>query len=250
MGDDFIRQYLTGRIRTIVSPLDEYGVGGEVIRGELTKMFERQRKKRARKQFPQDLALVGLLFARPSDPYAKENIVPELDYFNSRSGEYMDLFCVGYTKNPNSKLRKYEPAATVKGVKWWFNNDSYTSVREEIAEQSSWKYSGGTELLIANARTSGLGESFIDYSSAIPCKLESMQEDKAIKNVREFFEKIFKYAEDPKQDDPAFGLSDEFGKDVATNAVKKFILHLLLRSADEEYVKARHFVLSDLSKKT
>jgi hypothetical protein len=224
------------------------GGSGQQLRSELTKMFERRSKKRRHKELTPDLAMVGLLFARPSDPFAKENVVPELDYLNSRSGEHMDLFCVGYTRKPrNPRLRGLPPTVTVKNVNWWFDNESFDDIREEVEHESKWKYSGGTELLIANARSSCDGSS-IDYSSAIPCNLEQMQSDKAITNVREFFEKVFKYAENPDSENPAFGLSDKFGLGIAMNVIKKTILRILLRSLHEEYTKARHFVLADLSK--
>jgi hypothetical protein len=224
------------------------GHGGEQLRSELTKMFERRRKKRKHKELTPDLAMIGLLFARPSDPFAKENIVPELDYLSSRSGEHMDLFCVGYSRKPrNPRLHRRKPTVTVKNINWWFDSESFDEVRQEIEQESKWKYSGGTELLIANARSS-FDAAAIDYSSAIPCRLEEMQNDKAIPNVRQFFEKVFEYAENPGSD-PAFGLSDEFGKDIAINAVKKTVLRILLKSLAPEYYKARHFVLTDLSKK-
>lgn len=194
--------------------------------------------------------MIGLLFARPSDPFAKANIVGELDYFNSRSGEHIDFFCVGYTKNPhNATLKKSEPTVVIKGASWWFDNDSFDSVRRQLEAESNWQYSGETELLVANARSS-FREAVIDYSSAIPCRLELMQSDKAINSVREFFEKIFKSAEkNPDSNNPMVTLSDEFGKTVALSAIKKIVLLILLKGLHEEYAKARHFVLGDLSKK-
>jgi hypothetical protein len=225
------------------------GQGSNHLQSELKKMFRRRRKKRERKDFRSDLAMVGLLFARPTDPFAKTNIVPELDYLNSRSGEHLDLFCVGYTKKPHDRtLQQTQPTAWVKGVKWWFDQDAFVKVCKEIQEDSKWEYSGGTELLVANAR-SYFEEATIDYSSVIPCKLEQMQSDKAINNVREFFEKLFKEAENPTPGDPISRLSDRLGLKLALSSIKKLILDLILKGLDEEYTKARHFVLSDLSKK-
>jgi hypothetical protein len=223
--------------------------GGNEFRSELTKMFQRRQAKRKHKKFTPDLAMTGLLFARPTDPFAQTNIIPELDYFNSRSGEHMDLFCIGYTKKPRDpKLQRTEPVTVVKHVKWWFDNDAFVRICKEIEEASEWKYSGGTDLLIANARSS-LRETSLDYSSVIPCKLEQMQSDKAINSVREFLEKIFREAEHPTPGDPVSKLSDKLGITVGLSAIKRLFLNILLKGLDEEYTKARHFVLADLSKK-
>jgi len=206
----------------------------------LAKMFENRKAK----GLGNDVVLVGLLFARPSDDFATKNIIPELDYFDSRSGESMDFFCVGYSKKETPFS---SPAIKVKGQQWWFHNDSFNKFRAQIMRESNWKYSGETELLLANAKSSS-SKTFIDYSSAIPCRLEDMQNDKAFKNIKSFFEDIFTYAEEPGSD-PAFDLSDLFGKDILIGAAKAGVLKLLLRSLAPEYYKARHFVLADLSKK-
>lgn len=188
--------------------------------------------------------LVGLLFARPSDDFAAKNIIPELDYFDTRSGESLDFFCVGYSK---TQTPLSQAVIKVKGVQWWFDNDSFDKFRRQITRESNWKYSGETELLLADAKWSD-SKASIDYSSAIPCLLEDMQNDKAFKNIKSFFENVFTYAEDPGSS-PAFDLSDLFGKKILIGAAKNTILQLLLRSAAPEYYKARHFVLTDLSKR-
>src|SRR4030095_8365192 len=106
------------QIRYLVQPLDSFeGGGGGEFRTELTKMFERRQKKRASKGLKNDLALVGILFARPSHPYAKESIIPEQDSFNSRSAEHIDFFCVGYFKNPrNRSVKDLEPVVRIRNV--------------------------------------------------------------------------------------------------------------------------------------
>ena len=234
-------------IRYFTQPFE--GGGGE-FRTELEKMFKRRQTKRNSKGLKKDLALIGILFARPSDPFARENIIPELDYFNSRSAEHIDLFCVGYSKKPrNPKLKGSEPVVRIKNVPWWFDNDIFNNVRQQIEEESRWEYSGQTELLLANARSTFEGTE-IDYSSAIPCKLEEMEKDKAIKNVREFFENVIRYAEDQDPENPAAKLSDKFGKKIAMSVIKKVILTILLRSLASEYDRARPFVLTDFSKKS
>jgi hypothetical protein len=222
----------------------------EEIRSELRRLFAQRRKDRARNTFPQDLAMIGLLFARPTDPFAKQNILPELDYFSSRSGHHIDFFCVGYTRTAlDKKLQESLPTITIKNQKWWFDNIGFDKVRGELERDSKWKYSGGTDLVLANARSAPAGN-YIDCRAAISCSLEQMQSDKAFNNVREFFEKIFKYAETPNAQKPTYGLSDDLGKGVALSAIKKMVFRLLPEGLADDYAKARHFVVTDFTKKT
>lgn len=222
--------------------------GGE-LHTDLAKIFKQRLRRRKRKKFREDLAMIGLLFARPTDPFAKEHIVPELDYFSVRSGHNIDFFCIGYTKKPRDKrIENTPPVAIVRNVQWWFDNSKFDNVRTEIERESKWVYSGESELVLANARSVYLDKTEIDYSSAICCRLEKMKDDKAIESVREFFEKIFRYSEYPKPDDPTFGMSDEFGKRVLCGTIRKIVFSLLPKGLADDYNKAEHFVISDLSK--
>ncbi len=58
--------------------------------------------------------VMGLLFARPTDPTAKA-LLPELDYLHYRSGNYVDFYCVGYVPMP---LDGEKPAVRVHGHDW------------------------------------------------------------------------------------------------------------------------------------
>ena len=45
---------------------------------------------------PENVRMVGLLFARPESSLASSEIVPNLDYYHHRSGKHIDFFCAGY----------------------------------------------------------------------------------------------------------------------------------------------------------
>jgi hypothetical protein len=66
----------------------------------------------------------------------------------------------------------------VDGQRWWFDTKAFDEVREYVEEQSAWKYSGGADLILANARCimgdTGYGKLpslQIDFSSAISVEL-------------------------------------------------------------------------------
>jgi hypothetical protein len=74
-----------------------------------------------------------------------------------------------------------------------------------------------------------------------------MLEDKAIGSIERFFESIFRFAEETKDDDPAWGFSDLQGFKVGTSALKKFALSLLPKDCAEAYKQAEHFAVRDVS---
>lgn len=226
-------------------------VGNDELHADLATLFKQRRQRRKHKKFREDIAMIGLLFARPTDPFAKEHILPELDYFSVRSGHNIDFFCVGYTKKPRDKrIEDTPPVAIVGSTRWWFDNNKFDNVRTEIERESRWEYKGESELVLANARNVDVDKTEIDYSSAIRCKLERMKEDKAIESVQEFFEKIFRYSEHPRQDNPTSGAVRVLQTEVVFGSIKKFVLSLLPKGLGESYSKAEHFVIEDLSQNT
>src|SRR5260370_34896384 len=41
--------------------------------------------------------LVGLIFGRPYLPLVQKEIIPNLSYWNQRSGSHSDFFCIGFS---------------------------------------------------------------------------------------------------------------------------------------------------------
>ena len=89
--------------------------------------------------------MIGLLFARPTDPFAKTIFILVVDYFNSRSGAHIDFFCLGYTKKTHDKkLSKSPPIVIINNVKWWFDSERFNKIRDEDKMCTHVQYSGGT----------------------------------------------------------------------------------------------------------
>ena len=61
--------------------------------------------------------LIGILFCQPGTKLAREEIIPNLDYFYYRSGVFVDFFCAGYSAQWDaSSSQHHEPEAIVRGV--------------------------------------------------------------------------------------------------------------------------------------
>src|SRR5215472_931815 len=84
---------------------------------------------------------VAVIFGSPACKAMKEDILPSLAYFNFRSGEALDMFCVGYTVPEDTMLFAPEN----------FDQKAFQLAIVEFEERSSWEYSGETDLLLLNA---------------------------------------------------------------------------------------------------
>jgi hypothetical protein len=97
-----------------------------------------------------------------------------------------------------------------------------------------WKYSGGVDLILTNARYDQTRErvvnhitgrykqglAYLDFSTAIVVNLDKAKADNAILSIETFFEQIFQYAETQEGDDPAWGFSDHMAMRVTSSAFK------------------------------
>jgi hypothetical protein len=195
--------------------------------------------------------MVGFVFARPNSPLAKSEIIDSLDYFHHRSGRNIDFFCGGYGMYWEPYLDKVpdqQVVATVGGQNWLFSAEMFNRFRQEVENRTSWKYGGGVDLLLANGRYDAQTENgTVDFTSSIAMNLDKAKEEKAILSVEQFFEEIFRYAEEQSGDDPTWGFSDRMGAQLAGSAFKSLILYLLPKSIREDARKAFHFYVRDIA---
>lgn len=136
--------------------------------------------------------MVGLLFARPDVPLAREQIVPSLNYYHHRSGRDIDFFCAGYSRFSHESNEK-EP---VEVGDWWeFNPITYCKFQEEIQRRSRWLYSGEVDLILLDGKRDDFGNAYLDFEYAWVCDLNNMIRNNAIESVHRFFEHIFRFVE-------------------------------------------------------
>jgi len=191
--------------------------------------------------------LIGILFSHPSAPLAKSEILGQLPHFHLRSGDAVDFFCIGYgTDWPENHYADQKSVVRIGGVDWLFSEKAYSDVIDQLEQETTWKYSGETELILVSAIKDNLDNVVLDYSSAIVCNLDTMAKDEAFSTVRSFFTEIFRYAKTNNQVAP-FNLSDNRGIALGKSALKKAILSLLPSNLKESYKKAEHYAIRNIA---
>jgi len=209
-------------------------------------------KTRYRQSAPeQGVRLVGLLFSRPTSPLAKEEIIPNLDYFHHRSGNHVDFFCAGYGQYWQGRRDEFPDQTRVgpgQHSDWLFSAMKFNDFRGEIERMTRWRYSGAVDLILANGRYDAeQDEGHIDFSSAISCQLDKMKREGAITSVEAFFEEIFRFSETTRGRDPTWGFSDKKGIAIAGSALKRLILELLPRKIGDDLRRLEHLAVRDVS---
>ena len=192
--------------------------------------------------------LVGLLFARPSSQLAKAEVIPNLKYFHHRSGEHINFYLAGYREGWAPEGDD-EVVGKAEIHEWIFSDSKFNAFRMEIECLSSWKYSGGVDLILTNAKYDTANDkAYLDFSSAVQVNLDRAKKDGLIISVEQFFEQIFQYAEAQDDLDPAWGFSDAAGKKLAGSAFKQLLLSFIPKKLGEEAEKALHLAVGDISR--
>jgi hypothetical protein len=192
--------------------------------------------------------LIGILFCHPKSPLGKAEIVEHLPHFHHRSGDSIDFYCVGYVAYwPPEHHADQQPVACIEGIKWLFSEHAFNRVINEVESETSWQYSGETELILLNARKNKAGLTYLDYNSAIVCNLESMSRDKAFSSVRAFFSDVFRFAAKSWDLNPAWELSDNSGLKQGRLGLKEAILSILPKVVSDTYIRSKHFAIKSLN---
>jgi hypothetical protein len=188
--------------------------------------------------------MIGILFARPESNMGAKEVIPNLNYFNVRSGKHIDFFCAGYgADDPTDPDRKNQ--VTVSGVGWKFSDNKFNAIREEVETRTNWRYSGGTDLILTNARFDrNTNRAFLDFETIVKCYLDEMIRIKAIPSVEEFFERIIRYAQSATGDDPTWGFSDAEGLHTGKRSLINLLLSLLPKNLGEELRRVAVFAAS------
>ena len=181
---------------------------------------------RYQSQSEHPVRLVGIIFGRPESKLAKEDVLQHLNYLNLRSEDHIDFFCAGYYNRvlPEDKYTDRRLVVRLDNKDWFFSDKLYLELRKDIKSKTKWNYSGGTDLILTNAKYDrATSKADLDFSTAIAINLDQAKEDKLFLSTEMFFEKIITFAENQKGDDPAWGLSDYLGLRVAGSALKSVV---------------------------
>ena len=194
--------------------------------------------------------MLGIFLARPASAMAKADIIPHLNDWHFRSRRRIDFFMAGYRKEADDwdgnsaadvKLEVPGQGTCV------YNAEDFDDFRSTLEGQTSWQYGGGCELLLTNAwYESDLEYVRLDFESAMCCRLDAMKSDSAFPSVEQFVEKIIRFAETCKDDDPTWSFSDSAGLQVFGSAIKRAVLSLLPKGLDSAYREAEHYAVRDV----
>jgi len=196
---------------------------------------------------PGETQLVGLLFMRAGQKLTDGEIVPSLDYFNARSAK-TDFVLPGW---------KYDLESAGH---WSFDENAFVAACKVIRENTKWKYSGGTELLLFEAhkgkRTSSGGikdrgsstSVFADFSSAVTVRLDELIHKKLVQSPEVVFERIFSYAEHHNGGRPLAGLAFQEARVSGAAAIVQGVLSYLPKEVKEQIEYAKEFAVQDISK--
>lgn len=177
--------------------------------------------------------LMAILFARPSAKIVKEDILSNYDYLDIRSARHIEIVCAGY----DSSMK--------------FNENVFVKIIEGIERDTSWKYSGETDMILLNTRYDHkTGAVDLDFREVVSFSIEAALRVKAIESVPAFFESLIRFAAAHTGLDPTWGFSDSRGLEVAGSALSKAIFSLLPKGMEDEFDKAKLFVVKDVARQS
>lgn len=167
---------------------------------------------------------VALIFGSPDCKAMKEDILPRLQYFNWRSGEALDMFCIGYRVPKSLEFSSGD-----------FDPKAFQLALLEFEEKSVWNYSGQTDFLLLNAymhEEGGKKHVDLDFHTVFAVTLEKAAQDKLVENARKFLEDVLRCARDTTADLPTM-VSDKVFLKSSGKLLMEWFLSLFKLSPDK-----------------
>lgn len=192
-----------------------------------------------------DVALTGILLARPEDKITKESILPHLEYWHYRSDYFTDFFCAGYI--PVQFVGDAKPVGVqIDGLEWGFSLRAFVELVEDIEKQTGWRYNGDPCLLLANAHFDG-HKAHLDFKHSIRINFREALDDKAISTPTELADSVFEFAKFVNENtaDPVWELSDKFGIKLIKKGLKDAFLAWLPSWLSPTARAGFHFVVHE-----
>ena len=161
--------------------------------------------------------LIAFLFADSGFDLVKKEIFPFLKRFNARSGYLTHFFFVGYIRESLASRYK-DSECVVEGPdseKWYFSVEAFEKFRRELEDRTKWKYSGGVDFLLLDAVRSNLLDSnknsplVFNFDQVVAFDLVDARECKQLPILSKFFEGIFRYSEDKREEAKIRNYSDK-----------------------------------------
>jgi hypothetical protein len=153
-------------------------------------------------QRPVPVRAVGLIFGRPTCKVFKEELLPDREYHNLRSGRNVELFYMGFA-DPDEE---FLPVGVFDDDN--FSQESFVSAVEDFESKTEWRYSGATDLMLLNSWFSPKGKVYLDFSCVLALNLEDAIESKLVKSARSLLEEIIRQSSSNPGADVVMKVSD------------------------------------------
>ena len=192
---------------------------------ELVQSYMNFLKLLSRKYGEAERIVCVLLLDPENDDSISDYVTRRFDYFNYRLGERLDFFCPGFSR------------AEDRGAERDFNPKDFVEFVQQLEKLTTWRYSGGTNLLLLR-----YSEYNLQFDSVYDLDLSAMMADGYIKDYRKFFEDIIRAL---KEDD-SFFFERQYGKqqikrlwdnfsDLLPNFCKSIVKHIKDTIKIDEY---------------
>ena len=194
--------------------------------------------------------LVGLIFARPEAPLAKDQIFPSVPYFHYSSGR-TNFYFAGFGQGEEVPVGGIAIQDPKGGPDWIFSPKAFNDLKKDIQSRTKWRYSGGSDLVLTNVSYSqSTLRAEPDFATAISVNLNDMKRDGAFEDVSMLFEQIFRFSEEANEHDRTWGFSDRMGVGLGKSALKEILISLLPKGLRSKARKAFYYVTEDLRPET
>lgn len=191
----------------------------------------------------------GILLCRPETPFASSQVLPNIEYLDRVSADYVDLFAVGYNAHPFSGPKPPDIVCQSTDSWWTFSSEDFITFQRALeadyeADRVRWRYSGNCDLLMMNAiydydaKRAELG-----FETVMTIDVEEALKDEAFSSFTNLVVEFSELLRDRDDRDPVYALSDRVGGRLAKGAVWNLFLDLLPFKLGEAAAKASHFAV-------
>jgi hypothetical protein len=195
-------------------------------------MFGRENRDRAAAKWAGSFIVVACLFAPPDEP-AMDKLRRRREYFDIRTGDTWDLFFPGYFKATDEHLEREAGSRRLSsGARedWYFSAASFDELRADVegASGGRWAYSGGADLVLANAYVPDDGDIAVDWESVQAGQLTGSMEA----SLPGVIERITRDLQSGRED-PSYGVADIVGRSEspASSSMREFMVSTLAEIA-------------------
>lgn len=191
--------------------------------------------------------LVGLLFCRPSTRLARDEILPAVLDFHYASDAQTQFYFAGYRQVERRGENSILPRARTGAPSFEFDAEAFNEFVDLIQLKTKWRYSGGTDLILADGRYDPARRSgYVDFSSAMSLTLEFVKGESVYPEIGMFFQQVFTFAREYEGERPTFALSDALGKSALKDIVGSLALKFVPGETKEGAVRGLQFAARDL----